>query len=60
MKDYQKDYAEYPVKCVVCGCAWVPDARHVKDDVIENCKPDNLRYLEYLVEKQENDTPQTK
>jgi len=54
MRDYQKEYLEHPVKCVKCGQAWVPDARHVVDDRVENCKPDNLTYLEFMYEKSLN------
>lgn len=53
MRDYQKEYFEHPVKCVVCGEAWIPDARHVVDGEVKNCITDNLLYLEYLVEKKE-------
>jgi len=53
MRNYQKEYNEYNVKCVICGQAWVPHARHVVDGSVEDCKPDNLRYLEYMLEKKE-------
>ena len=51
MRDYQKEYNEYQVKCTVCGCAWVPDARHVVDERVEDCKPENLRFLEWKYEQ---------
>ena len=52
MRDYQKEYADYPVKCAVCGEAWIRDARHVnKDGNVEDCKPDNLLYLEWKYEE---------
>jgi hypothetical protein len=51
MRDYQKEYFDYPVKCIVCGEAWIRDARHVKDGQIEDCKPDNLRFLEWKYEE---------
>lgn len=54
MRDYQKEYGDYPIKCVKCGQAWVPDARHVdtlQDGKVEDCKPDNLRFLEWKYEQ---------
>lgn len=51
MRDYQKEYGEYPIKCVVCFQAWVPHARHVVEDRVEDCKPDNLRFLEWKYEQ---------
>jgi hypothetical protein len=53
MRDYQKEYNEYPVKCIKCGQAWVPNARHVdgQDETVEDCKPDNLTYLEFMYEQ---------
>lgn len=52
MRDYQKEYNEHPIKCIKCGQAWVPDARHVGyGDEVEDCKPDNLTYLEWKYEQ---------
>ncbi len=55
MRDYQKEYLEHPVKCIMCGQAWVPDARHVDTHTgnVEDCKPDNLTYLEFCWEQKE-------
>ncbi len=55
MRDYQKEYNEYQVRCAACKQAWVPDARHVgTDGRIADCKPDNLTYLEYMYTKKSN------
>lgn len=52
MRDYQKEYNNYQVKCAICGCAWVPDARHVDEyGQVKDCKPDNLRFLEWKYEQ---------
>lgn len=51
MRDYQREYGEYPIKCITCGQAWVPDARHVEDGQVKDCKPDNLRFLEWKYEQ---------
>jgi len=62
VRDYQKEYGEYPVKCVICGQAWVPHARHVEGDQVKDCRPDNLKFLEYKYEQSvkkgaSNETP---
>jgi hypothetical protein len=61
MRDYQKEFDAYPVKCVICGSTWVPDARHVEDGQVKDCIPDNLLYLEYKYEESlKRPTPPTK
>ena len=41
------------VRCQVCKCGWIPDARHVDTDGrVKDCTPDdNLVYLEFLYEQ---------
>ena len=54
-RDFRKEYDTHKWLCLSCNGAWIPDARHVNryTGQLENCKPDNLTYLEFLLGKKE-------
>lgn len=44
---------KFKSKCK-CGLPFLPDNRHVENDCVKDCKPeDNLEYLEFVLEKKE-------